>query len=73
MGPWLQDPASPPPRQVREVNQLPSGPATVTVAIVGATLIDGRGGAPIADASVVVRGNRIVAAATKAISLYGRR
>lgn len=32
------------------------------VAIVGATLIDGRGGAPVADAVVVTQGDRIVAA-----------
>jgi len=33
-----------------------------TVAVVGATLIDGRGGAPVRDSVVVVRGDRIVAA-----------
>ncbi len=37
-----------------------------TVAIVGATLIDGRGGSPVADSVVVVRGERIVAAGARA-------
>ena len=45
-----------------EINP-PKGPAENTVkAIVGATLIDGRGGEPIANSVVVVWGNRIVAA-----------
>ncbi len=44
----------------REVNapEAPEG----SVAIVGATLIDGRGGPPVADSVVVVRGDRIVSA-----------
>jgi imidazolonepropionase-like amidohydrolase len=47
---------------MREVNEVP-GPATAkTTAIVGALLIDGRGGAPMTDAVVIVRGERIVAA-----------
>src|SRR5690349_17690832 len=35
-------------------------------ALVGATLIDGRGGAPIADAVVTLRGDRIDAVGTRA-------
>ena len=37
------------------------GSQSATLAIVGATLIDGRGGAPVADSAVVVHGGRIVA------------
>lgn len=37
------------------------GSHSATLAIVGATLIDGRGGAPVADSAVVVHGGRIVA------------
>src|SRR5947209_12107322 len=32
-----------------------------TLALVGGTLIDGRGGAPLADASLLIAGGRIVA------------
>ena len=48
------------PNSVREVNvvQAPSGN---DVAIVGATLIDGRGGPPVTDSVVVIHGERIVA------------
>jgi imidazolonepropionase-like amidohydrolase len=42
----------------------PPGTPPPPRAIVGATLIDGRGGAPIADASVIVRGGRIDCAGT---------
>ena len=51
----------PAPRSLREVNKVAQPPAASTIAIVGATLIDGRGGPPISDAAVVVRGDRIVA------------
>ena len=51
---------------VKEVNQVKGADAGRTVAILGATLIDGRGGTPVADAVVVVRGDRIVAAGTRA-------
>jgi imidazolonepropionase-like amidohydrolase len=47
---------------VKEVNQVKSADPNRTVAIVGATLIDGRGGSPVVDSVVVVRGERIVAA-----------
>jgi imidazolonepropionase-like amidohydrolase len=50
---------------LREINP-PRTPDTNRVsAIVGATLIDGRGGPPVADAVVVLRGERIVAAGTR--------
>jgi imidazolonepropionase-like amidohydrolase len=47
-------------RSMREVNTLTSDHKTT--AIIGATLIDGRGGVPVIDSVVVVRGERIVAA-----------
>lgn len=47
---------------VREVNDVARPDTAKAVAIVGATLIDGRDSAPVADAVVVVRGERIVAA-----------
>jgi hypothetical protein len=46
------------------VSNLPD--ANHVIAIVGATLIDGRGGAPVPDSVVVVRGERIVAAGQRA-------
>lgn len=54
--------AQSPRRHLREVNQVAQPPAASTVAIVGATLIDGRGGPAIPDSVVIVRGNRITAA-----------
>ena len=46
---------------LREVNEVAQPSAESTVAIVGATLIDGRGGPAIRDSVVIVRGDRIVA------------
>ena len=46
-------------KSLREVNQVAQPPSTTTVAIVGATLIDGRGGAAVSDSVVIVRGDRI--------------
>jgi imidazolonepropionase-like amidohydrolase len=46
---------------IREVNQVAQPPATSTIAIVGATLIDGRGGAVVPDSVVIVRGDHIAA------------
>jgi imidazolonepropionase-like amidohydrolase len=47
--------------QLHEVNQIARPHPSHIVAIVGATLIDGRGGAPVVDAVVVVRGEKIIA------------
>lgn len=44
-----------------EVNKIPEAPAERRVAIVGARLIDGRGGRAVDDAVVIVRGSRIEA------------
>jgi imidazolonepropionase-like amidohydrolase len=54
------------PRPMREVNEVARLSATRSTAITGATLIDGRGGPPIADAVVVVRGEKIIAAGPRA-------
>ena len=50
-----------PKQSVREVNQVAKPPAGSLIAIVGATLIDGRGGPTIPDSVVVVRDDRIEA------------
>src|SRR6185436_13738426 len=47
-------------RSLREVNKVAQPPATSVIAIVGARLIDGRGGPVVADSVVVIRGDRIV-------------
>ena len=49
-----------------EVNPPAEPPPGSVTAIVGATLIDGRGGVPIPDAVVIVRGSRIAAAGPRA-------
>jgi imidazolonepropionase-like amidohydrolase len=61
-----QGPAARVSRPRHEVNQVARPDANHVVAIVGATLIDGRGGVPILDAAVVVRGERIVAVGKRA-------
>jgi len=48
--------------QLREFNPPASPPAEKLTAIAGVRLIDGRGGAPVEDAVVVIRGDRIVEA-----------
>ena len=53
-------------RSLREVNQVARPAATSVIAIVGATLIDGRGGPAISDSVVLVRGERIEAVGTRA-------
>jgi len=45
---------------LREVNKVAQPPATSVIAIVGATLIDGRGGPVVPDSVIVIRGDRIV-------------
>jgi imidazolonepropionase-like amidohydrolase len=47
---------------LKEYNPPTAPPADTTIAIVGATLIDGNGGPPVTDAVVVIRGDTIVAA-----------
>jgi imidazolonepropionase-like amidohydrolase len=46
---------------LKEINP-PAADTNRVVAIIGATLIDGRGGLPVSNAVVVVRGNKIAAA-----------
>lgn len=48
-------------QSLREVNKVAQPAATSVIAIVGASLIDGRGGPVIPDSVVVVRGDEIVA------------
>ena len=48
-------------RSLREVNKVAQPPTTSVIAIVGANLIDGRGGPVVPDSVVVVRGEQIVA------------
>src|SRR5258705_11117934 len=52
-------------RPLHEVNQVARPDANHVVVVVGATLIDGRGGSPIPDAAVVVGGERIVVVGTR--------
>ncbi len=47
---------------LREVNTRPAADTSTVQAIVGATLIDGRGEPVVPDATIIIRGNRIVAA-----------
>src|SRR6185369_16021224 len=47
-------------RSLREVNTVAQAPASSVIAIVGASLIDGRGGPVVADSVVVIRGDRIL-------------
>jgi imidazolonepropionase-like amidohydrolase len=56
----------------REINRVAEPDAAQTVAIVGATLIDGRGGPPVPDAVVVVSGNRITAAGARGATAVPR-
>ena len=46
-------------KSLREVNQVAQPPSASTIAIVGATLIDGRGGPAVPDSVVIVHGDRI--------------
>lgn len=51
---------------LREINPPPPAGQGTALAIVGATLIDGRGGPPVPDSVVLVEGDRIVAAGPRA-------
>lgn len=53
------------PRSMHEVNEVAKPAPTKTTAIVGGTLIDGRGGPPVTNAIIVVRGEKIVAAGSR--------
>jgi imidazolonepropionase-like amidohydrolase len=53
-------------RPLREVNDVARPNPAHMIAITGATLIDGRGGAAVPDSVVVVRGERILAAGPRA-------
>ena len=53
-------------KTLREVNQVAAAEAGRVVAIVGATLVDGRGGQPVPDSAVIVSGGRITEAGTRA-------
>jgi len=48
-------------RSLHEINQVAQPGQSRLIAIVGATLIDGRGGVPVPDSVVVVQGSKIVA------------
>ncbi|HKU74690.1 MAG TPA: amidohydrolase family protein [Pyrinomonadaceae bacterium] len=52
-------------QSLREVNQAAQPQAASVIAIVGANLIDGRGGPVVSDSVVVIRGDRILAAGNR--------
>ncbi|HEX4945598.1 MAG TPA: amidohydrolase family protein [Blastocatellia bacterium] len=54
-----------PQHALREVNEVAKPAAQQIIAITGATLIDGLGGAPLPDAVVLVRGEQIAAVGTR--------
>lgn len=56
----------------REINRVAAPDEAQTVAIVGATLIDGRGGPAVPDAVVVVSGSRIAAAGARGTTAVPR-
>src|ERR1043165_6562435 len=58
-------PRDPMKTSLREVNKVAQPAATSVIAIVGASLIDGRGGPVVRDSVVVIRGERIVAVGTQ--------
>ncbi|CAN5545170.1 amidohydrolase family protein [soil metagenome] len=55
------------PHQIKAVNDEEIKEGTKTMAIIGATLIDGRGGAPVAESSVLIHGNKILEAGKKGV------
>ena len=56
-------------RPVHEIDTVAVPSGSVTTAIVGATLIDGRGGPSLPDAVVLVRGSRIIAVGSRAATV----
>jgi len=58
----LQTAEQPRQHSIREINKVARPEGGRPIAIIGATLINGRGGAPVGDSAVVVRDDRIVAA-----------
>ena len=56
-------------RPVHEMDTVAAPSGGVTTAIVGATLVDGRGGPTLPDAVVLVRGNRIIAVGSRAATV----
>jgi imidazolonepropionase-like amidohydrolase len=54
------------PSRAHELNEVARPNANNVVAIVGAILIDGRGGPPLPDSVVIVRGNRILTVGRRA-------
>lgn len=48
-------------RSLREMNKVAAPPRDHVFAIVGGTIIDGDGGTPIPDGTILIRGNRIAA------------
>lgn len=50
----------------REINAMPTPAPGAAIALVGARLIDGRGGQPVADSVVLIEGNKITAAGPRA-------
>src|SRR5262245_9225257 len=61
-GAWRQTAEQPRQHPMREVNKVARPEGGKPIAIIGATLIDGRGGSPVGDSAVVIRNDRIVAA-----------
>ncbi len=55
----------PPHRPMREVNEVARPATKQIIVITGATLIDGRGGNPVPEAVVVIRGDKIAAVGTR--------
>lgn len=62
---FLLSAATPVWRGLQEVNPPPAPDTDRPIAIVGATLIDGRGGPVLTDSAVIVHGNRITAVGKK--------
>jgi imidazolonepropionase-like amidohydrolase len=54
------------PVSMREVNEVAKPATNQTIAIAGATLIDGRGGPPVNDAVVIAQGEKIIAVGARA-------